>query len=165
MMNKVNTKEVQRRTLSLETIDQYVAELDRIEAAGAAGTLEVQGNWTPGQIMAHLAAWIEYGGDGYPMKSPPFFVRWLLRFSLKRILKNGMPAGFSLPGVEGGTTGQDDMELDAGITRLKNALERLQSQPAIHDSPAFGKLTEQQREKLNLRHAELHLGFLKYPGE
>ena len=83
---------------------------------------------------------------------------------MKRMLKNGISAGFNIPGVDGGTTGQDDMELDDGITRLKSALERMKSEPAIHDSPAFGEVTEELRQKLNLRHAELHLGFLKYPG-
>ena len=163
-MNTISTKEVQRRTLKFDTIDQCFEELDRIEAAGADGTLEVLGNWTPGQIMAHLSAWIEYGWDGYPMKGPPFFVRWILKMGLKRMLKNGISAGFNIPGVDGGTTGQDDMELDDGITRLKSALERMKSEPAIHDNPAFGEVTEELRQKLNLLHAELHLGFLKYPG-
>jgi hypothetical protein len=163
-MKTISTKEVQRRSLKLDTIDQCVEELDRIEAAGANGTLEVLGNWTPGQIMAHLSAWIEYGWDGYPMKGPPFFVRWILKFAMKRMVKNGMSAGFSIPGVEGGTTGQDDMELIAGIARLKKALERLKTEPATHDSPALGKVSEEFRTQLNLRHAELHLGFLNYPG-
>ena len=163
-MNKINTKDTQRRALELSTIEQYIEELDRIEAAGAEGALEVTGNWTPGQIMAHLSAWIEYGWDGYPMKGPPFFVRWIIKLSMKRMLKNGMPAGFNIPGVEGGTTGQDDMELSAGIARLKKALERLKTEPATHDSPAIGKANEEFRTQLNLRHAELHLGFLNYPG-
>ena len=36
-MNTISTKEVQRRTLNFDTIEQCVEELDRIKAAGADG--------------------------------------------------------------------------------------------------------------------------------
>jgi hypothetical protein len=163
-MNTISTKNVQRRSLKFDTIDQCLEELDRIKAAVDDGTLETLGNWTPGQIMAHLAAWIEYGWDGYHMKKKPFFVQWIFRVMMKGMVRKGMSAGFDIPGVEGGTTGQDDMEPNAGIARLKRALQRLKSEPAVHDSPAMGKVSEEFRTAVNLRHAELHLGFIKYPG-
>ncbi len=162
-MARINTKNCERRILSLPTVDQCVAELDRIAAAARAGALEVTGNWTAGQIMAHLAAWIEYGYDGYPIKAPPFFMRWISKLVMKRMIRKGIPAGFKIPGVPDGTTGQEDMELHAGIARYKMALARMQNEPAVHFSPAFGKVSEALREKMNLRHAELHLGFVKYP--
>ncbi len=48
----------------LKSIDEVLADVDRLVAAAHAGTLQQIGNWTPGQVMAHLAAWIEYGYDG-----------------------------------------------------------------------------------------------------
>jgi hypothetical protein len=55
------------------------------------------------------------------------------------------------------------METQAAANRLKAAFERLKSgEPAKFDSPAFGAVTEKQRIGINLRHAELHLGFLAY---
>ena len=57
----------------------------------------------------------------------------------------------------------DEMETIAAADRLKSAFERLQSgEPAKYDSPAFGKMSHEDRIELNLRHAELHLGFLVY---
>lgn len=47
--------------------------------------------------------------------------------------------------------------------RLLVALRRLeQRQQADYDSPAFGPMSHEDRVRLNLRHAELHLGYLSY---
>ena len=160
----LDTKAVDaRRELWFDTIDQCVAEIDAIVVAEREGRLQTLGNWTAGQNMAHLATWIEYGWDGYPIKKPPFFVRWMLRRMFKRILKKGMPAGARIPGLPEGTLGQDEMETEAAAERLKRAFARLKDgEVAKFDSPAFGAMTHEERVTLNLRHAALHLGFLTY---
>ena len=152
------------RELRFASVAECLEELDRIEAAHNEGSLTATGNWTAGQNLAHLSAWIEYSYDGYPLKAPPFFVRWVLKRMLKRMLAKGeMSAGAKIPGVEGGTYGQEEMETGAALDRFRAALSKMQSEPAIHHSPAFGKLTDEVRIKLNLMHAQLHLGFLDYP--
>ncbi len=152
------------RKLRLESIGACRQEIERILEAGQANELQAIGNWTPGQIMAHIAAWIEYGYEGYPVKKPPFFIQWLLRFKLKQILRSGMSPGVKIPGVKGGTTGMDEMETRAAGERLLQALERLEAgEAAKYDSPAFGPMSHEARIQLNLRHAELHLAFLSYP--
>ena len=159
----IDTSKVeQRRKLQFDTIDSCLVELERIEEAERQGKLKTLGNWTAGQNLSHLAAWIEYGWDGYPMSKPPLPMRLVMRFMLGVILKKGMTAGVNIPGIEGGTLGADEMETQAAADRYRVALNRLKSgEPATHDSPAFGKMTHEKRVKLNLRHAELHLGFLK----
>ncbi len=113
--------------------------------------------------MAHIAAWIEYGFTGYPIGPPPFFIRWFLRWRLKSILKGPMPRGVRIPGVKGGTAGMDEMPTAAAGERLLAALKRLQNRgEAKFDSPAFGPMSYDDRVQLNLRHAELHLGYLAY---
>jgi len=129
------------RPLRFDNVAQCVEELDRIEAAHNAGTLETTGQWTAGQNLSHLAAWIEYSYDGFPVDPPPFYLRWVLKLMLKRTLAKGfMPVGIKIPGVEGGTTGQEEMETGAALERFRAALSRMQSEPAIHNSPAFGKV-------------------------
>jgi Protein of unknown function (DUF1569) len=114
--------------------------------------------------MAHVAAWIEYGYHGYPLKKPLFFLRWILRFMVKKFLRDGMPAGVRIPGLPAGTIGMDPMPTSDAAERLRKAFQRLASrEEAIFDSPAFGKMSHDDRIQLNLRHAELHLGFLDYP--
>ncbi len=164
-MGEIDTKSSDIRDLKFDTVAACLAELDRIQAAHEAGNLSAKGNWTVGQNMAHLAAWIEYGYVGYPMKAPPFFVRWVLKRMFRKLLKAGkMPSGQNIPGVEDGTFGQEEMEALAGIERFRAALMKMQSEPAVHDSPAFGKMSDENRIRLNLMHAQLHLGFLDYAG-
>jgi hypothetical protein len=162
-MSTINTRAVKRRQLRFESVDEALRDLEGIVAAHRQGRLRALGNWTPGQALAHVAAWIEYGYDGYPIGPPPWFVRPLLKMLLKRQLRNGMPGGVRIPRVPGGTVGQDDMPVEQAAERLRAAFERLRNrEPARYDSPAFGPLSDDDRIKLNLRHAELHLSFLDY---
>jgi len=51
-------KIVGRRPLRFETIDQMMAEVDRLVEAERAGRIKRLGNWT--QILGHLSAWAFY---------------------------------------------------------------------------------------------------------
>lgn len=156
----------ERRAVHLPDLNAMRAELDRIEAAGQAGQLSTAGNWTAGQILGHLAAWIHYGWEGYPVKPPPWLVRVILRWQLKKMLAKGMPSGVRIPGVQGGTTGIEPVPFDEGMAEMRRGIERLKgSDPPTHHSPAFGAMSDEDRVLLNLRHAELHLSFLRYPGD
>jgi hypothetical protein len=58
----------------------------------------------------------------------------------------------------------DAMAISEAAERLRNAFHRLKRrEQAFHDSPAFGPMSHDDRIVLNLRHAELHLGYLDYP--
>lgn len=79
------------------------------------------------------------------------------------MLANGMPRGARIPGVADGTFGMDDMDISEAAKRLFAALTRLKGpEDAKHDNPAFGPMSHADRIRLNLRHAELHLGYLSY---
>jgi hypothetical protein len=157
------TSNVSRRQLRFATIDELLQEIERIETADRESRLQSLGTWTPGQILGHVAAWIEYGYDGYPMKPPPWFIRLVLRWQVKKYLRDGMPSGVRIPRVEAGTYGVEVVPLREGAERLRRALERLRAgEPARCDSPAFGPMSAEDRNRLNLRHAELHLSFLQF---
>lgn len=156
-----NTREVNdRRKLRFESIREIEDEIDRIVAAEAAGTLRTTGNWTAGQTFGHLAAWIDYAYEGFPFNMP-WIARFIIRRFLKKILDSEMRPGFRIAKNDDGTYGVERLSTNEGVRRYRRALQRLKSdEPAPHPSPAFGKLTDEQRRKLNLRHAELHLSFL-----
>lgn len=161
-MSPVNTSKVKRRKLWFHSIDEALQELDRIEAAEKSGNLQVIGNWTAGQILSHVSAWIEYGWDGYPIGAPPFFIKWLLKWMGRRYLRKGMPAGIRIPGVKDGTKGQELISTEAGLARLRKAFLRMRNgELAVHNSPAFGPMSHEDRILFNLRHAELHLSFIQ----
>ena len=144
------------------TLEDLLRDVERIESAEREGRLQAHGTWTPGQVLGHVAAWIEYGYDGYPMQPPPWIIRLILRWQVKKYLRNGMPSGVRIPKVAAGTFGVDVMPLAEGADRLRKAVARLKAgEPARFDSPAFGPMSHEERIQLNLRHAELHLSFLR----
>ena len=156
----VNTAQVaNRRILHFDSLDQMLAEVDRLVEAEKAGRLKQLGNWTLGQALGHLAVWMEYAYTPAPLK-PPFFIRWILRLRRNSFIWKPMKPGVRIPGVAGGTLGTDPMPLDEALPRFRRAAERLKKEAPTAPSPAVGPLTHEEGIALNLRHAELHLGFL-----
>ena len=148
-----------RRMLRFESIDQVLAEVDRLVVAERAGRLRRLGNWTLGQALGHLTVWAEYSYTGSPLK-PPFFIKWMLRLRKQKFLHEPMRAGVKIPGVEGGTLATDPMPLDEALVRLRRVMERLKTEVPTAPNTIFGPLTHDEWIAINLRHAELHLGFL-----
>ena len=127
-----------RRTLRFETIDQMMAEVDRLVEAERAGRLKRLGNWTLGQILGHLAGWAKFGYTGSPL-NPPFFIRWILRLRKQKFLWQPMPAGVKIPGVKGGTLAAEPMSSDEGLARFRRVMERLKKEPPTHPHNVFGQ--------------------------
>ena len=148
-----------RRMLRFETIDEMMAEVDRLVEAERAGRLKRLGNWTLGQILGHLAGWAEFGYTGSPL-NPPFFIKWILRLRKQKFIWQPMPAGVKIPGVKGGTLATELLSTDEGLARLRRVMERLKKEPPTHPHNVFGQLKHEESIAITLRHAELHLSFL-----
>jgi hypothetical protein len=148
-----------RRVLRFESIDTVLADVDRLATAERAGRLRRLGNWSLGQTLGHLAAWAEYAYTGAPLK-PPFFIRWVLRLRKQKFLYGPMRAGVKIPGVAGGTLATDPVPLEEALVRYRRVAERLKAEAPTAPNVIFGRLTHAESIALNLRHAELHLGFL-----
>src|SRR5262245_7549438 len=98
MSTAINTAKVAgRRKLRFESLDAIAADIDSLASAKEVKAL---GNWTPGQILKHLAIVMNCAIDGMAHR-PPWHVRAFLFVArpifLKKILNNGMPPGFALP--------------------------------------------------------------------
>lgn len=149
----------QRRMLRFESIDQALAEVDRLAQAERAGRLRRLGNWTLGQSLGHLAAWVDYAYTGAPLKVP-FFIKWFLRLQRRKFLYGPMRSGARIPGVEGGTLATDPLPLEEGLRRFRLAMERLKTHAPTAPNVILGPLAHEEWIALTMRHAELHLGFL-----
>jgi hypothetical protein len=157
--DRVDTARVaNRRLLRFESIDEMLAEVDRLVEAERAGRLKPLGNWTLGQTLGHLASWTEYGYTGMPLKVP-FFIRWIVRLRKRKYLYEPMKPGLKIPRVEGGTLATEPMTLEEALPRFRKVSERLKKEPPTVPSPVMGYLTHDESIAINLRHAELHLGF------
>lgn len=160
--NTINTRTAERRPLHFDSVNDILKDVDRIVAAERAGKLRCTGNWTVGQTFGHLAAWIDFGWDGYPPEAnPPWLVKVIAKMLKNSILYKPMRAGMKIGRIPGGTLATEPRSTGEGERRLRDALAHLQrhEEPRFH-SPAFGPMTEDERLALTLRHAELHLGFL-----
>ena len=154
----------QRRKLRFESIDDALAEAERLAAAEREGRLARAGKWSLGRTLGHLATWANFALDGYPPEvTAQLPVRLIARAMRGRILNQGMMAGVKIGRLPEGTVGVDEMPAEAGLERFRAAMRRLEASPPTADNPVFGKLTHAQWVQLNLRHAELHLGF-QVPG-
>jgi hypothetical protein len=148
-----------RRKLRFESIDEMMAEVDRLVQAEKAGRLKRLGNWTVGQMLGHLAVWAEYSYTGPPIKAP-FFIKLIFRLRKRKFLYGSMPAGVKIPGIKGGTLATEPMPLDEALGRLQRAMERLKTEAPTVPNVIFGPLRHEEWIAMTLRHAELHLGFL-----
>lgn len=161
-MPEINTRNVKRRPLRFGSIDEAVREAERLAESERGGRLKRLGNWTLGQACNHIATWIDYGYEGYPPGArPPAIIRFILRFMRAKMLRGSMPQGVRIPKVEGGTYGIEPMATADALAKMKRSFERPRREPVTFHSPAFGAMKDEERVALNLRHAELHLGFFE----
>jgi hypothetical protein len=70
-----------------------------------------------------------------------------------------MRPGVRIPGVSGGTLATEPMSLDEALPRMHRVMGRLKSEAPAAPNVIFGPLTHEEWIAVNLRHAELHLGF------
>jgi hypothetical protein len=137
-----------------------LADVDRLIEAERAGRLTRLGNWTLGQTLGHLATWAEFSYTGMPMPIP-WFVRVMSRMIKKKFIYGRMQSGFRIRRVEGGTLGIEPLATDVAAPRFHGAFERLAREAPTLPNKLFGPLTHDEWINLNLRHAELHLSFLR----
>jgi len=152
----VNTAKVGgRREIHYRNHDEVVADAERL----AAGGYRSLGNWSLGQVTAHLAMAMNTGLDGPPGYAPwPF--RFVARMFIKnRIMRGPMKPGFQLPPkfsaalLPKATTDSD------GLEALRTAVRRWKSESQRHPHGFFGQLTPDEWDQLMLRHAEMHMSF------
>ncbi len=151
-----------RRPLRFDTVEGMLADARALAAADDArpSRLRALGNWTLGQALNHVAAWIEFPYIGYPAELViPEEMKAGARAIKHELMTRTMRPGERLPGPAAGTLATEVVPTAAGLARLEAAAVRLRSgDPPIPD-PAFGRLTAHEWSQMTLRHAELHLGF------
>ncbi|MFM9958230.1 MAG: DUF1569 domain-containing protein [Phycisphaerales bacterium] len=156
----LNTKKSKHRMMRLRSLADLEREVDRLAALERAGRLMYTGNWTLGQTLGHLAAWIDFFYTGFPMPKPPALMRLVMPLFKGRFLNGTMPKGMRIPKVSGGTLGTEALTTEQGLVKFKGALGRLKGGDVPrYPSPVLGPMTLDEVTRLTLRHAELHLGF------
>lgn len=144
-----------RREVIFESLDDVLMDAERLVAAPGVTML---GNWTLGQLLAHLAGGLHMSIDGSDHR-PHWFVRLLGPFLKRRVLRK-MSAGFQLPKpVADKIIPTEAISPEEGLSRLQEAVKRFRSDLSRKPHNVFGRMTGAEWHQLQLRHAELHLSF------
>jgi hypothetical protein len=149
-----------RRTLHFTKIDEALADVQTLADAERTGSLRCLGNWTFGQNLGHLAKWVDFSYDGVPLKLP-FFVPWIMRPMKNRMLTHPMKPGARIPKVPGGTLAIEPVSTPDGLAHFQEAFSRLAREAPVRPHALFGAMTHDEWIAQHLRHAELHLSFLR----
>lgn len=154
----VNTRQVtDRRTLHFASLEGILRD---VEALGAKGPPRATGNWTPGQVLQHVAKGIGYATDGFPGPKAAWPVRVMGRLIRKRTLTKPTQPGFTLPRSFRFLLPDEPVAWEDGVKALRGVIARAASRRMTHPSPVFGALSHEQWVQFHCRHAELHLSFL-----
>lgn len=155
---------LERRTLRLDSIDELAAEIDRLVNAQHSGHLEAAGNWTPAQILDHLAVFMEFSYEGFPfraswpVRAASHLAKWI---AWQRFVDWALRPGFRIPNPA--LEPDQWADFDVAAARLRAQVNRIRrGEPMTAPSPWEGALTQDQWIYVHLRHAELHLSFLDY---
>lgn len=152
----INTKRVAgRRTVRYESFADVLADAERL----AAVPVRTLGNWSVGQIYAHLARSIDVMIDGAPF-SAPLPMRWFLWAIKGWILQRPLPVGFKLPKQAARLVPEDTITTAEGLDSLRTAISRLQSTETRAPHPGFGKCTPAEWDAFQFRHCESHMSFI-----
>jgi hypothetical protein len=148
-----------RRTLHFIRLEEVVTDVQKLADAENAGKLRCWGNWTFGQILNHLATWVDYSFEGVPLKLP-FFVKWIMRPMKKRMLTQPMKPGAKIPKVPGGTLAMSIVPSAEALAHFYKSFDRLKKNAPAISHALFGPMTHEESIAQHLRHSELHLSFL-----
>jgi hypothetical protein len=155
-----------RRSVRLRTAADLAAEVQRVAEAATAGRVRTLGSWSPAQILWHVGRLIELSFDGFPFRYP-WPVRWVARLlrmlSWRWLLALAFRPGFRNPPVAQALEPGPAVPLAEAVRYVRDQLERISSgEQMTAANPSMGPLSHEQWVELHLRHAELHLSFLRF---
>lgn len=145
-----------RRTVHYSSLEELQADVERLVTEGH----RTVGNWSLGQILAHLQTAFQGSLDGYGFQAP-WFVRTLIGPLMKRRIRHKpLPSGFKLPKTASSLIPKENVTTEEGLRLLKDVLERLKTETPEAPHPALGTMSPEDWDLLHRRHAELHMSFV-----
>jgi hypothetical protein len=152
----IDTKTVTaRRHVSYASIQEILDDAERLSRT----KVKTLGNWSQGQIYSHLAIAMTNSIDGTDMKIP-WWMRTLARLVRKNAIKGPMQPGFKLSTDAARVLVPGPKSTEDGLAELRTAIRRLQSEPKRVPHAAFGSLSDDEWNQLQLTHSALHMSFI-----
>jgi hypothetical protein len=147
----------------LRSVDDLLAEAERVAAAAAAGGVRPLGNWSPAQVLWHIARLMEFSFDGFSWRyrrGPQWLTRPLRFLAWRWMIRLAFRPGFRNP-PEAAALEPPAVSLEEAAAALRRQVARLRrGERMTQESAVEGPYSHEQWVHIHLRHAELHLSFL-----
>lgn len=152
----INTKRVTgRRTVRYDSLDDLLRDARQL----ASGQVRSLGNWSLGQCLHHVAGAIDMGIEGTPSRAP-LPLRLVGRLFKGKFLRGPLTPGFKIPKFAAGIVAPgSSTDTQAGLQSLQKSISRWRSDARRAAHPILGRLTPDEWEQFECRHAELHMSF------
>jgi hypothetical protein len=144
------------RKVRYESFEQIVSDAERAVREKSQTT----GNWSLGRILEHLAIANDKTIDGFGFRAP-LPIRMIGPLFKKRLLKRGLTPGFQLSKQASAALVPNETDAEAALDHLRKSFIRLHSESNREPHPFLGRLSIDESNRLCLRHAELHMSFVK----
>ncbi len=153
----VQTKSVKgRRTVSYQSFDDLLADAEEM----AHSVVQTLGNWSLGQIFQHIATGLESSIDGSPM-TVPWFIKLARPLMKKRFLTKTLSPGFQLSGrAREFMVPVATVSTAEGLDALRLAVSRCETEQERAPNGLLGRLSREESDQFQLRHAEMHMSFV-----
>jgi hypothetical protein len=160
----LDTRAAPRRAISFSSADDLLREIDRVEQATLAGRTRTTGNWTPAQMMWHVAEFWRCSFDGFGFKAPLAMRAAVAPFKRMILAKPKAPAGIKFRGGMRRFAPPAHVTIEQGAGALRAQIARVQrGERMTRPSPLFGRLDHDAWLRMHLAHAAHHLSFVE-PG-
>jgi uncharacterized protein DUF1569 len=146
-----------RRKLRFNSLGEALADARAI----ANAEIQINGNWTPGQIVGHVARTINGSIDGIAFRAP-LPVRFIGRLIRNIPLNRGLIGAVKIPpAARAIVVPKPDLPIEEAVEQFAQAIERTRGETMTQTHPAFGRLSHAQWTLFHCRHAENHFSYLK----
>lgn len=149
--------EAERRELSFESLDEAVADAERL----AAGEVRTTGNHSFAKILKHLALTHDMATGKIEAPRPPLFMRLIMPFIKNSVLNGPVKPGFKLPKApENFFWPEGEVDLQEALAHFKASVQNYNQNGPLPVHPIFGSATREQIDRLNCGHCAMHLSFV-----
>jgi hypothetical protein len=157
------SKVMDRRQLRFGRMEEILRDAQNLATNGPE-KIRAVGNWTPAQVVYHVAVWVKGSIDGFDFRAP-LLMRVIGRMIKSSALNKPLRPGFKIQGKMQTTAPPEHITWEYALSLLKAQIDRIQRGDRMRvPSPMFGELSHEEWIQLHCRHAEMHFSFL-HPGK
>lgn len=150
--------ESERRELKFANLDEVTKEIETL----AAGTPTTTGGHSFAEIVRHLALTNEMVTGHIVPPKLPLVMRLAMPFMRSRILSGPVNPGFKLPDhMEKFFWPKESISAEDAVAKFKDSIRLIEEKGLLPAHPIFGKSTKEQTNSLLLKHAAMHLSFVR----